>query len=151
MLGDSVSHYMPWAATYFGSSCREVSWQLMSGCKLSDQQLYFARAFDDFGHIFLTCSKKIIKIAKVGKIFQCVTFYQYFLINDKSCYQLVMATRMSNINNSSTMISMRVMWHHFYIGLACQNCFAYPVLVLVVRFMVLSNFMNGLIKSNTIH
>ena len=81
----------------------------MLGRKLSDLQFYFTGAFEDFGHIFLTCSKKIIKIVKVGKIFQCVTFYQYFLINDKSCYQLVMATRMSNINNSSTMISMRVM------------------------------------------
>ena len=117
--GGLVSHYMPWAATYFGSSCREVSWELMLGRKLSDLQFYFTGAFEDFGHIFLTCSKKIIKIVKVGKIFQCVTFYQYFLINDKSCYQLIVATCMTSINNSSTVISMRVMWHHFYIGLAC--------------------------------
>ena len=53
----------------------------MSGSKLSDQQLYFAGVFEDFGHIFLTCSKKIIKIWKVGKIFGCVTFYKLFAGN----------------------------------------------------------------------
>ena len=53
----------------------------MSGSKLSDQQLYFAGVFEDFSHIFLTCSKKIIKILKVGKIFRCVTFYKLFAEN----------------------------------------------------------------------
>ena len=87
-----------------------------------------------------------MKILKVGKIFQCVTLYQYFFINDKSCYQLIMATHITNINNSLTMISMRVMWHHIYIGWVCQNCFAHSVLVLMALFMVLSNFVKGTIR-----
>ena len=33
---------------------------------------------------------------------------------------------------------MRAMWHDFYIGLACQNCFAYSVLVLMALSMALS-------------
>ena len=49
------------AATYFGSSSREVSWKLISGSKLSDLQLHFTGIFEDFGHIFLICSKKLLK------------------------------------------------------------------------------------------
>ena len=126
---------------------REVSWKLMSGSKLSDLQLYFAGVFEGLGHIFLICFKKIIKILKIRKIFRCVTFYEYLFVNDKSCYQLVVATRITNITNSLTMISMRVMWYHFYIGLVCQKCFAHSVLVLIELFMVLTNFM----RSNTRH
>ena len=57
-----------------------------------------------------------------------------------------MATHITNINNSLTMISMRVMWHQFYIGLVCQNCFAHSLLVLMTLFMVLSNFVKGTIR-----
>ena len=130
---------------------REVSWKLMSGSKLSDLQLNFTGVFEGLGHIFLICFKKIMKILKIRKIFRCVTFYQYLFVNDKSCYQLVVATRITNITNSLAMISMRVMWHHFYIGLVCQNCFAHSVLVLMELFMVLSNLMKDPIRSNTIH
>ena len=63
---------------YFGSCLREMSWKLMPRSKLSDLQLYLTGVFEDIGHIFLTCPKKIIKILKIGKIFRCVTFYQYF-------------------------------------------------------------------------
>ena len=57
-----------------------------------------------------------------------------------------MATHITNINNSLTMISMRVMWHQFYIGLVCQNFFAHSLLVLMTLFMVLSNFVKGTIR-----
>ena len=122
----------------------------MFGSTLSDLQLYFTGVSEDVGHIFLTCSKKIIRILKIGNFFRCVTFYQYFFINDISCYQLIVETHITNIKNSLTMI-MGVMWHHFYIGLVCQNCFAHSLLVLMVLFMVLSNFAMGPIRSNTIH
>ena len=46
------------------------------------------------------------------------------------------------------MISMRVMWHHFYIGLVCKNPFPYWELVLIALFTVLSNFVKGPITSN---
>ena len=42
-----------------------------------------------------------------------------------------MTARLNNIYNSLTMISKSAMWHHFYIGLVCQNCFAHSVLVLI--------------------
>ena len=129
---------------------KEVSWKLMSGSKLSDLQLYFAGVFEGLGHIFLICFKKIIKILKIRKIFRRVTFYEYLFVNDKSCYQLVVATRITNITNSLTMISMRFKWYHFYIGLVCQNCFAHSVLVLMALSMGLSNFVKGPIRSNTI-
>ena len=59
----------------------------MSGSKLWGMQLYFTDVFEDFGNIFLTCFKKFSKILKVRKIFRCViSFYQYFFVNDKSCY-----------------------------------------------------------------
>ena len=137
--------------SYFGSSRSEVSLKLISGSKLSDLQLYFKGIFEDFGHTFLTCSKEIIRILKVGKVFQCVTFYQYFFMNDKTCYQLIVAPCINNINNSLTMISMRVTWHDFYTGLVCQNCFAHSLLVSMVLFMALSNFLKRLIRSNTMH
>ena len=73
-----------------------------------------------------------------------------FFINDQSCYQLIVATRVTNINNSLTII-MRVISHHFYIGLICQNCSAHSVLVLMVLFMVVSNFVKGPIRLHTIH
>ena len=57
-----------------------------------------------------------------------------------------MATHITNINNSLNMISMRVMWHEFYIRLVCRNCFAYSLLVLMALFMVLSNFVKGTIR-----
>ena len=63
----------------------------------------------------------------------------------------MVATRITNINNSLTMVRMRVMWHHFYIGLACQNWFAHSVLVLMALSMSLSNFVKSPIRSNTIH
>ena len=53
---------------YSGSICLKVNCQACS----------FTNVSEDFGHIFLTCSNKFIKILKVGKIFRCVTFYQYF-------------------------------------------------------------------------
>ena len=31
--------------------------------------------------------------------------------------ELIVVTRITNINNSLTMISMGAMWHHFYVGL----------------------------------
>ena len=34
---------------------------------------------------------------------------------------------------------MRAMWHHFCIGLICQNCIAHSVLVLIVLSMILLN------------
>ena len=120
--------------SYFGSCHREVSLKLISGSKLSDLQLHFKGIFEDFGHTFLTCSKKNIRILKVGKVFRCVIFSQYFFINDKSCYQIIGAPGVNNIKNWLTMICMRVMWHHFYIGFVCQNCFANLVLVLMVLF-----------------
>ena len=43
--------------------------------------------------------------------------------------KLIVAARITNINNSLTMTSMRVMWHQFYIGFVCQNCFALSVLI----------------------
>ena len=120
----------------------------MSGSKPSDLQLYFTGVYEDFVHIFLTCSKTFIKILKVGKIFWCVTsFHQYFFVTIK----LIAVTSITNIKNSSTIISMRAMWQHFYIGLACQNCFAHSVLVLMALSMALSNFVKGLMRSNTIH
>ena len=72
-------------------------------------------------------------------------------MNGKSCYQVIVTTCITNINNSLTVISMRVMWHLFYIGLVCQKCFAYSVLVLIALSMALSNFVKGPIRSNTIH
>ena len=59
----------------------------------------------------------------------------------------------TNISNLLIMISMRDMWHHFYTGLVCQNCFAYSVLVLIALSVsvALSNFVKGPIRSNTIH
>ena len=94
--------------SYFGSSRREVSLKLISGIKLSDLQLYFKDIFEDFRHIFSTYSKKVIRVLKAGNVFRCVTFYQYFFMNDKSYYQLIVAPRINNINNSLTMITMRV-------------------------------------------
>ena len=44
----------------------------MSGSKLTGLQFYFTGFFDDFGHIFLACFKRLIKILKEGKIFRCV-------------------------------------------------------------------------------
>ena len=57
-----------------------------------------------------------------------------------------MTTHITNINNSLTMITMRVTWHQFYIGLVCQNCFAHSLLILMTLFMVLSNFVKGTIR-----
>ena len=53
----------------------------------------------------------------------------------------------TNISNSLTMISMRVMWHHIYVRLVCQNCSAHSVLVLIALSMALSNFVKGPIRS----
>ena len=77
----------------------------MSGSKLSGLQLYFTGVFEDFGHIFLTRSKKFPKILKVGKIFRCVTsFYQYFFVRGKN-YEVYHKTNSGNsYNNSLTMI-----------------------------------------------
>ena len=76
-----------------------------SGSELTGLQLYFTGVFEDFGHIFPTCSKIFTKILKVGKIFRCVTSpYQHFFVSGKICYY---KTSTSNINNSLTMISMR--------------------------------------------
>ena len=94
--------------SYFGSSRRQVSLKLISGSKLPDLQLYFKYIFEDFRHIYSTYSKKVTRVLKVGKVFRCVTFYQYFFMNDKSYYQLIVAPRINNINNSLTMITMRV-------------------------------------------
>ena len=55
------------------------------------------------------------------------------------------------INNSLTMISSRVMGHHFYIGLVCQNCFPHSVLVIIALSMAFSNFVKGPLRSNTMH
>ena len=52
--------------------------------------------------------------------------------------KLTIATRMANIKNSLTLTRMTAMWHHFYIGLVCQNCFAHSVMVLVEHSMMLS-------------
>ena len=54
------------------------------------------------------------------------------------------------------MISMRDMSHYFYVGLACQNCFAHSVLVLIAISMALSlpikKSLNAILKRlNTIH
>ena len=57
-----------------------------------------------------------------------------------------MTTHITNINNSLTMITMRVTWHQFYIGLVCQNCFAHSLLVLMTLFMVLFNFVKVTIR-----
>ena len=35
--------------------------------------------------------------------------------------KLIVATSITNINTSLTIISMRAIWHHFYIGLACHR------------------------------
>ena len=81
-----------------------------SGGKLSGLRLYFMGAFEDFAHIFLTCSEKIIKILKLGKIFRFVTsFYQYFFVSDKSWYHKTDSGNSYNYYyNSLTMISMKV-------------------------------------------
>ena len=72
---------------FIRSSHRKVFWKHMSQSKLLGLQLYFTGIFEDFGHIFLICSKKSIKILKVRKIFRYVTpFYQYFFVSDKICY-----------------------------------------------------------------
>ena len=56
----------------------------MSCIKLSCLQLYLTGVFENFRHILLTCSRKFIKILKVGKIFRCVTsFHQYFFVSHK--------------------------------------------------------------------
>ena len=60
--------------------------------------------------------------------FLCVTKF--------ATIKLVVTTHATNISNS-TLISMRAMWHYFYIGLACQNCFAHLVLVLLALSMAL--------------
>ena len=58
-----------------------------SGSKVLGLQLYFTGVFEDFGHIFTTCSKKFTKILKLGKIFRYVTsFYQHFFVSDPICY-----------------------------------------------------------------
>ena len=49
-----------------------------------------------------------------------------------------MATRITNVNNSLTMISMTAMLRHFYTGLVCQSWFALSVLVLIALSMALS-------------
>ena len=57
-----------------------------SGSKLSGLQLYIKGA-EDFGHIFMTYSKKITKTLKVVRLFRCVTsLYQYIFVSDKICY-----------------------------------------------------------------
>ena len=44
--------------------------------KLSGLQLYFTSIFEEFGHIFPTCSEKFnTKILIVGKMFPCVTSF----------------------------------------------------------------------------
>ena len=55
------------------------------------------------------------------------------------------------INNSLTMISIRVRWHHVCLGMVCQNCVAHFVLVLMVLSLALSNFVKGPIRSNKMH
>ena len=83
--------------TYFERSGREVFW------KLSVRPATLG-VFEDFGDIFPTCSTNFTKISKVGKI-----FYQYFFVSNKICYiKLIVATRITNINNSLTMISMKL-------------------------------------------
>ena len=56
---------------------------------------------------------------------------------------LIVVARITNINNSLTIISMRIMSDHFYIGLVCQNCFAHSVLALMALSLALSNFVKG--------
>ena len=57
------------------------------GSNLSRLQLYFTGVFEDFGHIFLTCSKKFTKVLTVGMIFRCViSFYQHSFVSEKICY-----------------------------------------------------------------
>ena len=65
--------------------------------------------------------------------------------------KIIVATRITNINNSISMISMRANWHHFYIGLVCQNCLAHSVvLALMTLSMALSNFVKDSIKHDTL-
>ena len=54
--------------------------------------------------------------------------------------KLKVTTRITNTNNSLTMNSMRVVRHHFSIGLVCQNCFAYSVLDLMALSWVTNFF-----------
>ena len=51
--------------------------------------------------------------------------------------KLIAETPVTNAN-SLTMTSMRAVWHHFFIWLVYQNCFAYLVLVLIALSMALS-------------
>ena len=53
--------------------------------------------------------------------------------------KLILATRITDINNSETKIGMWAVWHHFCLELICQNCFAHSVLVLIVLSMMLLN------------
>ena len=41
------------------------------------QTCNFTGVFEDFGHIFLTCSEKITEILKVGKIFRYATDFNF--------------------------------------------------------------------------
>ena len=62
--------------------------------------------------------------------------------------KLIVATRITNINNSGTMISY-VTPYLYKVGMS--KLFAHSVLVLMAPSMALSNFLNGPIRSNTVH
>ena len=68
----------------------------------------------------------------------CNMILLIILLPKFAAIKLTIATRMTNINNSLTIIRMTAMWHDFYIGLVCQNCFAHSVMVLVELSMMLS-------------
>ena len=63
------------AATYFGRSYRKCPGILC--LEVNCQTCTFTGVFEDFGHIFLTCFEKITEILKVGKIFWCVTDFNF--------------------------------------------------------------------------
>ena len=79
----------------------------------------------------------------------CNNINQNFLVSGKICYyNPIVATRITNINNSLIMTSMRAMWHYFYVGLAWQNCFTLSV-GFNIAFYGTFFFVNG--RINTEH
>ena len=80
--------------------------ELCSGSELSDQQLYFTGVFEDFGHIFRPVLKDVLNFKSRKYLLMC----NIFLCGSKfATTKLIAATRITNINNTLTMISMGAM------------------------------------------
>ena len=85
--------------------------ELCPGGELSEQQLYFTGIFEDFDHIFRPVVKDLLNFKSRKYLLMCNnTLSALFLWRSKfATTKVIVATRLTYINNSLTMISLGAM------------------------------------------